>query len=272
MIVEKKQYGVDDWIVRATQKIKFTPDRLAVAAELREHVEDKLYDLSRIYPDMTEEAAAQRALSQMGDAEEVGEKLAKIHTPWMGWLWRLSQVILGIVMLVTTIVAINYGIGGGNGWFKFGVKIEPSEHEVNAVYHKLDVHCEPVYVDGYRVTVEQVIWVERDGGHHDLAIVLRTMSPCFWAREGHDIFWMMEATDSFGRSYYSAKHIYDDMAPINMEEEGYIRGTGSGYGPFHQDYILWVNNIDPNADWVRLEYDWLGRSFSIPVGLKEGRA
>ena len=62
------------------------------------------------------------------------------------------------------------------------------------------------------------------------------------------------------------------MAPVNMEKEGYIRGTGSGYGPFHQDYILWVNNIDPNADWVRLEYDWLGRSFSIPVGLKEGRA
>jgi len=268
--LERKQYGVDEWIVRATEQIKFTPDRLEVAAELREHLEDKLFDLRRIYPDMTEEAAVQRALNQMGDAREVGRELAKIHRPWLGYLWRLSQVVLGIIMLITTIVSINYGFGGGNGWFKFGVKIEPSEHEVNAVYHELDVHCEPVYVDGYRVTVEEVIWVERDGGYHDLAIVLHTMSPYFWARDGRNIYRTMEATDSMGNVYYSAKNVYNDMTPVNMDKEGYIHGTGSGYGPFHQDYILWVNNIDPTAEWLRLEYDWLGRSFSIPIGLKEG--
>lgn len=103
--MEKKQNGMDDWIVRATQQIKFTPDRSAVAAELREHIEDKIFDIRRIYSDITEDEAIQRALKQMGDAEEVGRELAKIHTPWLGYLWRASQVFLAILLMVALYLA-----------------------------------------------------------------------------------------------------------------------------------------------------------------------
>lgn len=98
--MEKKHIGMDDWIIRATQQIKFTPDRQAVAAELREHMEDKLLDLQRFYPNMPEEEVLQRALNQMGDAEEIGRELAKIHTPWLGYLWRASQVFLSIILVI----------------------------------------------------------------------------------------------------------------------------------------------------------------------------
>ena len=42
-----------------------------------------------------------------------------------------------------------------------------------------------------------------------------------------------------------------------------------GHGPFRQDYILWVEEVPPEAEWLRLEYDWLGRSWSMTVELKE---
>lgn len=91
---------VNEWLALATEKIKFGADRRAVHAELREHIEDKILDIRRIYPDMTEEAAARRALNQMGDAVEVGRELAKIHRPWLGYIWRASQVFLVIMVLV----------------------------------------------------------------------------------------------------------------------------------------------------------------------------
>lgn len=91
---------LDSWVNEATKLIRFDPDRRMVAQELSAHLEDKLLDIQRIFPDITEEEAAQRALGQMGDAEEVGRELAKIHRPWLGYLWRTSQVFLGIVILV----------------------------------------------------------------------------------------------------------------------------------------------------------------------------
>lgn len=108
--------SVNMWLTLATEKIKFSADRRAVHAELREHIEDKILDIRRIYPDMSEEAATQRALGQMGDAVEVGRELAKIHRPWLGYFWRLSQVLL-------TLVCLYFGLqiwGGDDLWPGYG--------------------------------------------------------------------------------------------------------------------------------------------------------
>ena len=74
-----------DWLDKATAKIFFRPDRKAVRRELEAHLED-LREASGL-----EESAA---LEAMGDPEAVAEELGRLHRPWLGYLWRLSQIAL----------------------------------------------------------------------------------------------------------------------------------------------------------------------------------
>ena len=90
---------VIEWLYKATAGIRFKPDRKAVRAELEEHLEDKAMDLRRIFPELTEEEAWERAVSEMGDPMEIGRELARLHRPWLGCLWRVSQVVLGLACL-----------------------------------------------------------------------------------------------------------------------------------------------------------------------------
>ena len=90
---------VIEWLYKATAGIRFKPDRKAVRAELEEHLEDKAMDLRRIFPELTEEEAWERAVSEMGDPMEIGKELARLHRPWLGCLWRVSQVVLGLACL-----------------------------------------------------------------------------------------------------------------------------------------------------------------------------
>ena len=88
----KDDLNILRWLDTAVSGIRFGPDRAEVRQELLEHLEDKTLDLQRVFPDIPEEEARERALSAMGDAEELKVSLAKIHRPWLGWLWTASRI------------------------------------------------------------------------------------------------------------------------------------------------------------------------------------
>ena len=71
--------------------IRFGPDRAAVRKELDGHIEDRMADLRRIFPNIPQEEACARALSAMGDPEELKISLARVHRPWLGWMWTVSK-------------------------------------------------------------------------------------------------------------------------------------------------------------------------------------
>ena len=96
---EPRRVPPDRWLELATFRIAFIPDRKAVRAELEEHLEDKALDYLRIFPDLTKEEARQRAASEMGDPAEIGRELAKVHKPWLGYFWRVSQLLLAAVVI-----------------------------------------------------------------------------------------------------------------------------------------------------------------------------
>ena len=79
------------WLDIAVSGIRFGPDRAEVRQELLEHLEDKAADLARVFPDIPEKEAQERALSAMGDPEELKISLARVHRPWLGWLWTASK-------------------------------------------------------------------------------------------------------------------------------------------------------------------------------------
>ena len=92
------------WLETAVSGIRFKPDRLAVRAELYAHLEDRTLDLMRLFPDMDPDEARDRALSSMGNPEELKEELARVHRPWLGWLWTASRYLLCLVLLVNLLV------------------------------------------------------------------------------------------------------------------------------------------------------------------------
>ena len=80
------------WAERATAKIRFRPDREAVVRELLEHIQDLLDHYGET--GMGEEAAEAAALAAMGDPEAIADELGRLHRPWLGYLWRVSQGLL----------------------------------------------------------------------------------------------------------------------------------------------------------------------------------
>ena len=73
----KSIIGMYSWLNIATSGIRFGPDRAAARRELAEHIEDRTADLMRIFPDISEEEAGERALAAMGDAWELKKELAR---------------------------------------------------------------------------------------------------------------------------------------------------------------------------------------------------
>ncbi len=91
--------NADYWLDTATSKIRFSPDRKAVRRELQDHLEDRMEagKAQGLSPYEAETAAT----AAMGDPVALAEELGRIHSPWWGRLWRLSQWALAIVLLAT---------------------------------------------------------------------------------------------------------------------------------------------------------------------------
>lgn len=89
------------WVDAVCEQVRFRPDRKGIAKELRVHYEDHVQDLLRLGRDP--EVAAERALTAMGDAQEVGRALDRVHKPWLGWLWmcsrRLAQALAALALV-----------------------------------------------------------------------------------------------------------------------------------------------------------------------------
>ena len=96
--------NADYWLDTATSKIRFTPDRKAVRRELQDHLEDRMEagKAQGLSPYEAETAAT----AAMGDPVALAEELGRIHSPWWGRLWRLSQWALAIAVLVTVSSAV----------------------------------------------------------------------------------------------------------------------------------------------------------------------
>ena len=101
------------WLETAVSGIRFKPDRLAVRAELYAHLEDKALDLMRIFPDIDPDEARDRALAGMGDAEELKKELAKVHRPWLGYLWQASRWLVRMLLVLCLILLVNWCFEGG---------------------------------------------------------------------------------------------------------------------------------------------------------------
>ncbi len=87
------------WVNAVCEQVRFRPDHRSIEFELRDHYEDHVKDLLRL--GRPRELAEERALEAMGNAQEVGRALDRVHKPWLGWLWEVSRVLaLALALLL----------------------------------------------------------------------------------------------------------------------------------------------------------------------------
>ena len=98
------------WCDTVTRQVRFRPDRGAIQRELTAHYQDHVRDLERVGYDW--KLAEQRALAAMGDPEEIGRALDRVHKPWLGWLWLASRTVL-----ILTVVACLLALPGTGSFF-----------------------------------------------------------------------------------------------------------------------------------------------------------
>ena len=274
----KTTVPAETWLDTAVKKIRFGPDRAAVRAELSAHLEDKTLDFQRIFPDMTREEAQERAVSNMGDPAEVGKELAKVHKPWLGYLWRASQVLLGVALTAAILSFQSCQSGWENlteephSWYGTDWPDPvPSMYQYSdgLTYRGALADSGPIQAGEYTFTTEagelwtvtvsgeplRVVYFQMDVTHRR---PLESLNP--WAE---DEFW---AEDDQGGVLLS-HHQYSEN-PRGWDFSDMVRCTPMDSGIFTDRYEVMLAVHSPEAERVDLRYTLMGADLTIPISLE----
>lgn len=98
---------IKEFLENVVIRIKYKPIRNDISEELKSHIEEiKDEYLEEGY---AEKEAEEKAISQMGDAEDIGKKLNKIHRPRLDWkMLIIICILLAFGFLVTFVRAGNH--------------------------------------------------------------------------------------------------------------------------------------------------------------------
>ena len=263
--------NADYWLDTATSKIRFTPDRKAVRRELQDHLEDRMEagKAQGLSPYEAETAAT----AAMGDPVALAEELGRIHSPWWGRLWRLSQWALAIVLLATVFSAVprlreylQYQMYDPP--FPFSAEEGSYTREYYADYTK-EIRVPKVWdIDGsvelghYRFTVSGA-WVEEwtvSGEDpypvRQLVITLRADTWRFWEPLSNSQFMILDnmaADDGSKIYYYGMDPPAEKEEPFSLFCETFQRGATTWLR-------VELNQTQEIDDWS--VPDWI----DIPVG------
>lgn len=261
MLIEYE--SLECWLDRAVSGIRFKPDRLAVRAELYAHLEDRTLDLLRIFPDMDPDEARDRALSTMGDAEELKKKLGKIHRPWLGWLWTASRIALGILAALALVAACIPDESSKNllvgGWWPyrqetFGTPERPEPARVE--------------LEGYTFQIIDAAYLESETWGDSIQVIFRVSSPRFWERIAPGaVYRALTVTAPNGEAFPMDCSVDwpGDMVRVSVSPARW----GIVYRDFYVDLdTQYVGDWAP-GDRVTLDFNFEAGSFVLSAGVAE---
>lgn len=83
---------IKEFINNVCEQIKYKPIRSEISEELESHIKEAKENYMQ--DGISEKIAEEKAINQMGNAEEIGKKLNKIHKPKMNWQLLILVLIL----------------------------------------------------------------------------------------------------------------------------------------------------------------------------------
>lgn len=97
-----------EFLDKVCEQIKYKPIRNEISEELESHIKESQENY--IQEGIEENKAEEKAIIQMGGAEEIGKKLNKIHKPKMNW-----QLLILVLILLVFGFLVSY-IDGTDNW------------------------------------------------------------------------------------------------------------------------------------------------------------
>lgn len=214
--------------------IRFTFDRKDIRTELESHLTDK----SEYYVEngFDSETAEQLSIQDMGDAKEIGIELNKQHNPVIGWIWRITNVITAILMIIFyyvlfTLLSANLH----NGLDRIAQK---------DIEYTIDLK-EKVKIDDRVVCITRLIY-ESNG---DMNIYYKTYNARLWGT-GWNPSYIGEVTDNFGHKY--------------------VTGSGQSRSGIICRGVWTVDQFSEDANSLIITYDLYNRRYKIEIPLKAG--
>lgn len=243
----------ENWCSRAVAQIRFKPDREAVYAELKAHLEDHYDDL--LAQGHSQDQARRLALEAMGDPEEIAPQLGQIHKPWLGYAYRVVKWVTIPVCIWALFLLIAFGGSHLHALLSTAGYDSLREEGEGGFYCQPDVSDSS---DGYRFRVTEAA-VNAEGD--TLYLELQTTYWPWMPEPGiANYFW---AVDNLG-NYYACKRdvMYDDVPKVTYQGGFYSQGFGSSN--------LKIIHFDGNAQWAELHYDRDGRDIVLRIDLTGG--
>lgn len=242
------------WCDSATAKIKFKPDREAVAAELLAHLQDHRQTL--IEQGMDPEEANEQALAAMGSPQEIAPQLAALHKPWVGYLYYLVKA----AAILTVIIAVFQWVSILGSFTHTLVNVRNFSY-IPANYGTMDYYWNPDvsdWSDGYRFEVTEagyrksnpVLYFELE------MIYMPWLGDC---NISHSIW----AVDSMG-------NYYDAYAQAEYDDPTHVKGGDMSASSLIHIYGMRIVGFDTGAEWVELHYDRDGRDLVLHIDLPGG--
>ncbi|MGM9522337.1 MAG: permease prefix domain 1-containing protein [Oscillospiraceae bacterium] len=257
-----KKVSFEYYANKAAGYIKYKPERKEVYEELYAHLEDKFDGL--VSAGLPEREAEKLTLRAMGDADEVGRALAKVHRPFWGYFLRLTKVLLVITVLQFFISVFNLPeyLDRWSGESDVEQRLWNSP-EAGEVFYYPDCRDSS---DGYTFTVTRVMThdakTESGEEYHPFYFTVKSFNLRLWidCAEVREFY----AVDSFGNLYYP-----DSTIPREKAERSLV---GNYYydGPFTYKYEMWLEGYVGGAEWVEIRYDDFGRDICLHIDLTEG--
>ena len=142
--------------------MKFKYDHKAIRRELAEHMADLKEDL--MAEGLDQEAAEYMTIAHMGDAAEIGRELDMEHHALLGWVWRISRIVV-VILIILNFSNIQWFFTAfiGNHFEKYEPQSTSAEvwrMELDREYHVYD----------YTLLIEDVYFYE----DNTMTIVYRT--------------------------------------------------------------------------------------------------
>lgn len=267
------------WCNRATAFIAFVPDRKAVSRELLAHLEDRRDAL--MAQGMDEKEATEKALEAMGSAEELAPQLAAIHRPFWGYVLRVSQILLVILLVLSLKPLWDYAT-------------DLNFYDKPRAYHSFEVYDSASYggdtgrdllhlsqpdvsfsADGSTFTLTDAAIYTEYSDHYQkdvtrLYVLIRQRSLLPWSEHesyrsplAFEICGWFSARDSLGNIYAGW---LDDYAA----DDHLMYSSGVQSGIFTYTHECWINDFPAETEWVEICYERDGRSYTLHIDLTGG--
>lgn len=242
------------WCQKATEKIRYGPDRRVVSRELMGHLEDHRDALME--QGLTREEAERKALEAMGSAKEIAPQLAALHKPWLGYLSSLIKA--AAIMAAALALLCSFATGGS---FLSALSSTRDFDSIPVNHGPLDYYCRPNVSDsanGYHFQVTEA------GYRKAASILYFELEMIYWPWiDAGDIAQHFWAVDNFGNYYHA-------MAEEKYESPNRISRSGAHASSLICTYHMQINDFDVEAQWVELHYDRDGRDIVLRIDLTGG--